>query len=1317
MRKHHLLATLAVTATLAAVPATGAAGGTASAATAPRAASSTPRAKEIARNGRVSVEARDRVLGGDWRGSRDLAWTVRGDASGLHVLVARRSQGYGWTTLTTLGDSSIETDRWIGNACLSASGDRLFVVYAPRTFTNDEILATRGGLTAVVDMTTGRVRSLPLRASLAYFSPGCGTGESAVFTQEGADGGARNTRLLTVDGARGAITATRVVRGQVTSAVPYGSGFAAVRGSAVLSFQAGRPRLLATGGGGRVSRLTPLGDGSLAFLDTTTRRSRVSRYASGTTTRLATAPVARIDLARASGSGGAVITGESVTTTRALPSRVAAWRVPAGSVVSTHAEAALTSTRSALDRTIDDLAAAARWTGPALDASLPITTTLAVRDTGRRLPGTVATSGAVDRTVAAPARRTTERAVVRPAGSPTNPVEAERSCSIPRNDSSQQIYQPTPRQVEWAVDQAVQNNLKMTRPAGWKHSKTTASWTPQGMFPLPTLTGGTTIPASLVLGVFAQESNLWQASNHAVYGQTGNPLIGNYYGRDIYDESSTNDWDVVWDEADCGYGISQMTDGMVLAGREQPGQVAALPINQQRAIAHDYATNIAAGIRLLGQKWNEVRNAGMVLNNGDSTKLENWFYAVWAYNSGFHPQGADPDGAWGVGWLNNPANPRYLENRWTFLDPNSGGSAADAAMPQYWPYPEKVLGFAAQSLGVPEYDYKNSSGTIVHDTYGVGFTGVAWWNDVYSRTQSKPPILTFCDSRNSCGMISGASEATCSFVGDKCWFHYSATWKSDCSYSCGNGFTRFNTTYPEQGDGWAYKPNCSLSGLPTGALVVDDVPASGVTPQASYYGCSRAAAAAGTFGFTFNSDAAGLFPSKVDTHQIGGGFNGHFWFAHTRSATAIPALGVTGKWTFTTAVNGWGRVLVHLPDHGAHTSEASYKIYRGAGTLVGGARTKTRVAAQRIGRNGWVSLGVLQFAGKPTISLSNLTKYGVGDNDIAWDAVAIVPLSKKPTKFVVALGDSYSSGEAAADVESDYYHETNVDGGDPVRRNACHRSRWAWSRRVTLAGNLTESVGSREDRWDPTMDYHLIACSGAQTENILSSTGTVTNDWGEKGQKQFANSLPQLDQGYLDENTTLVTMSIGGNDARFGPIMAVCDNFVHFPGTNCKGATLDGEGDTQELQIAEPAIIQGKVRVSIERTLSEIHRLAPNAKIVLMGYPMLLDNGLCTLDITSGEVDWIREMTNLMRDQMTLAAQHATAAGAPTTYADPLTDFAGRGACASDAAITDEVLSRTEGDEPFALDKPASQQSFHPNVAGTGLYANALTRALRSIGQ
>ena len=47
------------------------------------------------------------------------------------------------------------------------------------------------------------------------------------------------------------------------------------------------------------------------------------------------------------------------------------------------------------------------------------------------------------------------------------------------------------------------------------------------------------VPAAILLGILAQESNLWQASWHALEGVTGNPLIGNFYGIDSTAPTST----------------------------------------------------------------------------------------------------------------------------------------------------------------------------------------------------------------------------------------------------------------------------------------------------------------------------------------------------------------------------------------------------------------------------------------------------------------------------------------------------------------------------------------------------------------------------------------------------------------------------------------------------------------------------------------------------------------------------------------------------------------------------------------------------------
>ncbi len=83
----------------------------------------------------------------------------------------------------------------------------------------------------------------------------------------------------------------------------------------------------------------------------------------------------------------------------------------------------------------------------------------------------------------------------------------------------------------------------------------------------------------------------------------------------------------------------------------------------------------------------------MKVHDGDPANIENWFFAASAYNSGYHQPGKPhTNGAYGLGWGNNPANPRYDPNRGSF-----GEDPRDFARPQFWSYPEKVMGFAANT--------------------------------------------------------------------------------------------------------------------------------------------------------------------------------------------------------------------------------------------------------------------------------------------------------------------------------------------------------------------------------------------------------------------------------------------------------------------------------------------------------------------------------------------------------------------------------------------------------------------------------------------
>src|ERR1044072_1996372 len=210
---------------------------------------------------------------------------------------------------------------------------------------------------------------------------------------------------------------------------------------------------------------------------------------------------------------------------------------------------------------------------------------------------------------------------------------------------------------------------------------------------------------------------MWQAASVAVPCVTSNPLIGNYYGINLYDGNAGNDWDVNFSKADCGYGLTQVTDHMRMAGREDGHGGAAWDYQKQRAVALDYTANVAAGVQILVSKWNDTRAAGLKINDGDPAKVENWFFALWAYNSGLHTKAEGTP--WGLGWANTPANPEWDAGRLPFMENSAGGEAPSAAArPQNWPYPEKVLGFAA-----PPPSFLESPGKLVPAFRYAGWSG------------------------------------------------------------------------------------------------------------------------------------------------------------------------------------------------------------------------------------------------------------------------------------------------------------------------------------------------------------------------------------------------------------------------------------------------------------------------------------------------------------------------------------------------------------------------------------------------------------------
>ncbi|MEV1069967.1 SGNH/GDSL hydrolase family protein [Streptomyces sp. NPDC050263] len=1252
-------------------------------------------------------------LGNDWKTSPDRAVTTAADSGGLKILVADSKDAYAWRTLATLAEPGMPADTWIGNACVM-DREHVAAVYAPRTFSNKPDLMQGGAFTAVIDIKTGRVTKLSFTASLAYFTPSCNPQtRTAVFTAFRDS----TTRLVTVTND-GKTTADTSVAGQVTAAVPVKDGAVAARGRHIVHLDpSGQARVLAKADNVPY-QIRPTRDG-VAFLDRKGDTTSAKLWTEhGKPSTLASGKVG--DLALKQGTGGRVFLTGHAENTRLTGSAVTRLNVAADAEISSHGRLAvdpvLTSgVRAGLDHIknagkgftkAEPSPEAPRSQDPTDQGAAPLTITSTAPTTGEKIAQAVSdTTSARGKESFSPAlqaagKRPSDqsgRAAVTDDERANNPVDTDRWCSIPRNDVKALALQPTPNQVEWAVDMAIRGELRATwlKQGGWRAQAGLGTVDPQGLFPPPTLKGGGRIPAQVLLGVLAQESNLWQAESGSIPGQMGNPLaaIAGFYGHK--GDTTEEYWKIHWENSDCGYGVGQVTDGMRLAGHEKAGETS-LPPTKQRAVALDYAANIAASMYILADKWNEVHTAGQTItvNNDDASKPENWFAALWNYNLGFNPNQGDGK-AWGLGWYNNPANPFYPPSRHPFMtDPR------DAAKPQDWPYEEKVMGWSAWSMDTG-YSYSTEGRQDWPGESGYSTVGFrpAWWINPAQRDLIKPPLDAFCNAANNCNAASPPDCPDAECYKQYWWRGSNVTWKQNCATDCGNENIKYVTPRAEPGRGYRLEygtPKCSAA--PAGALIVESVPDNTDT----YSECGSSGTDAGHFQFTFNADSSatgpglGPYQAKGDLQQVGGGQGGHFWFAHTRDTQHLGGdsglMTIKGTWTLDQNIE-WARVLVHLPDTGAHTRQAAY--------VIGGADTtsKLRIVEQRANR--WVSLGAFRFTGTPTVTLTNATEDGTADEDIAWDAVAFQPLPGKPNHMVVGMGDSYASGEGASDPngedyypESDYYSKVSGE----KTKNTCHRSRHAWSRRAVLPGEQL-SVGELADSWSARMDFQFVACSGARHYNILS----VTPDSGE---------LPQIKQGYLDQHTTMVALAIGGNDMAFADVIKKCIMTVT---ELCQNGSIKArnpdtgseyDNDTPALKNWLPAWANKVIRPLLAKTLNALHEQAPNAKIVLMGYPRLLEkSGSCVPGIGTEEAPWLNEMGDVVATEMKGAVSDA---GSYAVFADPRAAFAGEAICGDTETIHGIVLTG----HSRADTKPNSMKSFHPKISGTAHYAQAFEDAL-----
>lgn len=184
------------------------------------------------------------------------------------------------------------------------------------------------------------------------------------------------------------------------------------------------------------------------------------------------------------------------------------------------------------------------------------------------------------------------------------------------------------------------------------------------------------------------------------------------------------------------------------------------------------------------------------------------------------------------------------------------------------------------------------------------------------------------------------------------------------------------------------------------------------------------------------------------------------------------------------------------------------------------------------------------------------------------------------------------------------------------------------------------------------------ACSGATTTDVLNS---------------------QL--SHLNSSTAMVTISIGGNDAGFTDVITKCA--LPWP--------YDCTGDINNAV----SFIQNTLPGKLDSVYSAISSHAPNAAVVVVGYPRLFNGATCNAlaRISSTEEGQLNDAADVLAGVIS-----AQAAAHGFGFVDSRSAFSSHEICSSSEWLN-------------GLSNPVTE-SYHPNTSGHQGYASMVAPAL-----
>jgi hypothetical protein len=273
----------------------------------------------------------------------------------------------------------------------------------------------------------------------------------------------------------------------------------------------------------------------------------------------------------------------------------------------------------------------------------------------------------------------------------------------------------------------------------------------------------------------------------------------------------------------------------------------------------------------------------------------------------------------------------------------------------------------------------------------------------------------------------------------------------------------------------------------------------------------------------------------------------------------------------------------------------------------------------------------------------------------------------------VALGDSYSSGEGTEVYEA---------GTDVKNFDQCHRSTFSYPFQAELALSF----------FSQRFSFH--ACSGAIIQD-LEHTFAADHSGANPGE-----IYPQLH--WLNTHTSLVTLTIGGNNAHFAEAIKNCYlNSIGLLSIPCQ--ILDNSLVTNA--ISNMGVNTPGNHESLTQAYMKIAKLAPNATVLVLGYPrffpakppLLCGTGDLGSQFTQGQMDWINQEERTM--DVTIEKAVSATLNPHIRYLEDYEAFRGHERCEAEPYLNGiKVTHERVG-------------SFHPNSKGQAALAKIVEKA------